>query len=143
MADSVVTIGAEVSGLKSGVEEAKVSLRSLAETAEKAGRRGADGLDKIGQGAGDSAKEVERANKRRERSYASLENAIRRDIAAYQAGSKASRAYYEALAGQRGLDKARLTPLLHDLERARELHLANVAAARQHRQMVGNITLGQ
>ena len=143
MADSVVTIGAEVSGLKSGVEEAKVSLRSLAETAEKAGRRGADGLDKIGQGAGDSAKEVERANKRRERSYASLENAIKRDIAAMQAGGKASRAYYEALAGQRGLDKARLTPLLHDLERARELHLANVAAARQHRQMVGNITLGQ
>lgn len=143
MADSVVTIGAEVSGLKSGVEEAKVSLRSLAETAERAGRRGADGLDKIGQGAGDSAKEVERANKRRERSYASLENAIKRDIAAMQAGGKASRAYYEALAGQRGLDKARLTPLLHDLERARELHLANVAAARQHRQMVGNITLGQ
>ena len=143
MADSVVTIGAEVSGLKSGVEEAKVSLRSLAETAEKAGRRGADGLDKIGQGAGDSAKEVERANKRRERSYASLENAIKRDIAAMQAGGKASRAYYEALAGQRGLDKARLTPLLHDLERARELHLANAAAARQHKQMVGNISLGQ
>lgn len=143
MADSVVTIGAEVSGLKSGVEEAKVSLRSLAETAEKAGRRGADGLDKIGQGAGDSAKEVERANKRRERSYASLENAIKRDIAAMQAGGKASRAYYEALAGQRGLDKARLTPLLHDLERARELHLANVSAARQHKQMVGNISLGQ
>lgn len=143
MADSVVTIGAEVSGLKSGVEEAKVSLRSLAETAEKAGRRGADGLDKIGQGAGDSAKEVERANKRRERSYTSLENAIKRDIAAMQAGGKASRAYYEALAGQRGLDKARLTPLLHDLERARELHLANAAAARQHKQMVGNISLGQ
>ncbi|QED92848.1 phage tail length tape measure family protein [Eikenella exigua] len=143
MADSVVTIGAEVSGLKSGVEEAKVSLRSLADTAEKAGRRGADGLGAVGVGAADAAKEVERANKRRERSYTSLENAIKRDIAAMQAGGKASRAYYETLAGQRGLDKARLTPLLHDLERARELHLANIAAARRHRQMVGNITLGQ
>lgn len=143
MADSVVTIGAEVSGLKSGVEEAKVSLRSLAETAEKAGRRGADGLDAIGKGAGDSAKEVERANKRRERSYASMENAIRRDIAAMTAGSKASRAYYEVLAGQLGLDKVRLDPLLNQLDRARELHQANIAAARQHRQMVGNITIGQ
>ncbi|MCG3358889.1 phage tail length tape measure family protein, partial [Neisseria meningitidis] len=48
---------------------------------------------------------------------ASLENAIRRDIAVKIAGGKANREYYEELARQRGIDIARLNPLLSQLDR--------------------------
>ena len=117
MAESKIIIGADVSGVKSGVSEAKLSLTDLANTAQSAGKRGADGVKKMGEGAGVAAGDTERANKRMERAYASLENAIRRDIAMKQAGTKASREYYEALASQRGMDAGRLNPLLSQLDK--------------------------
>lgn len=115
--ETKIYITAETGGVVSGVEKAKQSIKSLGDVASSQGRRISDGLVHSGDGAEKSSTVVSAASKRTERSLASLENAIRRDIAVKIAGGKANREYYEELARQRGIDIARLNPLLSQLDR--------------------------
>lgn len=115
--ETKIYITAETGGVISGVEKAKQSIKSLGDVASSQGRRISDGLVHSGDGAEKSSTVVSAASKRTERSLASLENAIRRDIAVKIAGGKANREYYEELARQRGIDIARLNPLLSQLDR--------------------------
>ena len=115
--ETKIYITAETGGVVSGVEKAKQSIKSLGDVASSQGRRISDGLVHSGDGAEKSSMVVSAASKRTERSLASLENAIRRDIAVKIAGGKANREYYEEIARQRGIDIARLNPLLSQLDR--------------------------
>ena len=115
--ETKIYITAETGGVVSGVEKAKQSIKSLGDVASSQGRRISDGLVHSGDGAEKSSTVVSAASKRTERSLASLENAIRRDIAVKIAGGKANREYYEEIARQRGIDIARLNPLLSQLDR--------------------------
>lgn len=115
--ETKIYITAETGGVVSGVEKAKQSIKSLGDVASSQGRRISDGLVHSGDGAEKSSTVVSAASKRTERSLATLENAIRRDIAVKIAGGKANREYYEEIARQRGIDIARLNPLLSQLDR--------------------------
>lgn len=115
--ETKIYITAETGGVVSGVEKAKQSIKSLGDVASSQGRRISDGLVHSGDGAEKSSTVVSAASKRTERSLATLENAIRRDIAVKIAGGKANREYYEEIARQRGIDIARLNPLLSQLDK--------------------------
>lgn len=115
--ETKIYITADTGGVVGGVETAKKSIKSLGDTASAQGRRISDGLAHGGAGADKSATAVSAAAKRTERSLSALENAIRRDIAVKVAGGKANREYYEELARQRGIDVARLNPLLSQLDK--------------------------
>lgn len=119
-----VRIGLNNQDFLSGVDESKASIKGLADVSRAAGKQTADGLKKTGDAAKDAAKqarEAERAAKQaaqtQERRSMALENQILRETAALQAGSKQTRAYYELLIEQRGLDKARFEGLLQQLDK--------------------------
>lgn len=106
MTDSKIIIGADVRGVTDGVTEAKLSIKSLADTAESQGRRAGSGLDKVGTSAGKAATEVEKAAQKQERATRSIISSIEREIAAQEAGGRHTAGYYEALAKRRGADIA-------------------------------------
>lgn len=106
MTDSKIIIGADVRGVTSGVTEAKLSIKSLADTAESQGRRAGSGLDKVGTSAGKAATEVEKAAKKQERATRSIINSVEREVAARQSGGRNTAGYFEMLAKQRGADVA-------------------------------------
>ena len=93
--ETKIYITAETGGVVSGVEKAKQSIKSLGDVASSQGRRISDGLVHSGDGAEKSSTVVSAASKRTERSLATLENAIRRDIAVKIAGGNANREYYD------------------------------------------------
>lgn len=102
-------IAADASGVEAGVSKAKKSLSSLGVTAESAGKRAADGLDKIGEGGDQAATKVDRSTK-------SLIGSIQRTTAALEAGGRSSSDYFRALASQRGVDTGALKPYLDQLD---------------------------
>ena len=118
MADKILTFSADVSPLKQGVEEAKVSIVSLGETASKTGKTGADGLSKITVSAKEVSSQTDAAAKKMERSAQSIANSIQRDIAAVTAGNKATSDYYKIISQQRGIDVTQFEPLLKQLDAA-------------------------
>lgn len=102
-------IAADASGVEAGVSKAKKSLSSLGVTAESAGKRAADGIDKIGEGGDKAATKVDRSTK-------SLIGSIQRTTAALEAGGRSSSDYFKALASQRGVDTGALKPYLDQLD---------------------------
>ena len=116
MADNMIRIGADVSGVETGVEKAKKSIHSLTVSVEQGGRRISAGMKPAADGAA-AAAGFEEANRRMERSLKSMQNAIQRDIAMKEAGERGTRRYYEALAAQRGIPTAALNPYLSQLDK--------------------------
>ena len=104
-----IKIGADASGVETGVGKAKRSLASLGETAKKAGQDAGAGMASVGAGGDKAAKDVERATK-------NIQGQLQRAIAAFDAGEKGSRKFYESIARQRGVDVNTLKPLLDQLD---------------------------
>ena len=117
MADNMIRIGADVSGVEAGVAKAKRSIHSLTVSVEQGGRRISAGMKPAADGAAAAAAGFEEANRRMERSLKSMQNAIQRDIAMKEAGERGTRRYYEALAAQRGIPTAALNPFLSQLDK--------------------------
>lgn len=117
MADNMIRIGADVSGVETGVAKAKKSIHSLTVSVEQGGRRISAGMKPAADGAAATAAGFEAADKRVERSLKSMERAIQRDIAMKEAGERGTRRYYEALAAQRGIPTAALNPFLSQLDK--------------------------
>ncbi|MBM7064832.1 phage tail length tape measure family protein [Neisseria elongata] len=117
MADNMIRIGADVSGVEAGVAKAKKSIHSLTVSVEQGGRRISAGMKPAADGAAAAAAGFEAADKRVERSLKSMERAIQRDIAMKEAGERGTRRYYEALAAQRGIPTAALNPYLSQLDK--------------------------
>lgn len=131
MTDSKIIIGADVRGVKDGVTEAKLSIRSLADTAESQGRRAGAGLDKVGTSAGKAATEVEKAAAKQERATRSIINTVEREVAARQAGGRNTAGYFEMLAKQRGADVTAVQKVTAALK------------AQESQLKLNNITVGQ
>jgi len=104
-----IRIGADASGVETGVSKAKKSLASLGAAALQAGREAAKGVGSIGEGGDKSARQVESATK-------SIVSSLQRQIAAFEAGGRGTRAYQESLARIRGVDVSALKPLLDQLD---------------------------
>ena len=131
MTDSKIIIGADVRGVTDGVTEAKLSIRSLADTAESQGRRAGAGLDKVGTSAGKAATEVEKAAKNQERATRSIINSVEREVAAREAGGRNTAGYFEMLAKQRGADVTAVQKVTAALK------------AQESQLKLNNITVGQ
>ena len=117
MADNMIRIGVDASGVEAGVEKAKKSIKSLGQAAQQGGRQASAGMKPAADGAAAAAAGFEAADKRVERSLKSMQNAIQRDIAMKEAGERGTRRYYEALAAQRGIPTAALNPFLSQLDK--------------------------
>ena len=117
MADNMIRIGVDASGVETGVEKAKKSIKSLGQAAQQGGRQASAGMKPAADGAAAAAAGFEEANRRVERSLKSMERAIQRDIAIKEAGERGTRRYYEALAAQRGIPTAALNPFLSQLDK--------------------------
>ena len=74
-------------------------------------RAAASSIDKIGDGAGESAQKVDRASK-------SMIASIQRATAATQAGGQSTSAYFDAISKQRGLNSDALKPYIDQLRAA-------------------------
>ena len=131
MTDSKIIIGADVRGVTDGVTEAKLSIRSLADTAESQGRRAGAGLDKVGTSAGNAATEVEKAAAKQERATRSIINSVEREIAVREAGGRNTAGYFEMLAKQRGADVTAVQKVTAALK------------AQESQLKLNNITVGQ
>lgn len=117
MADNMIRIGVDASGVEAGVEKAKKSIKSLGQAAQQGGRQASAGMKPAADSAAAAAAGFEAADKRVERSLKSMERAIQRDIAMKEAGERGTRRYYEALAVQRGIPTAALNPFLSQLDK--------------------------
>ena len=136
MTDSKIIIGADVRGVTDGVTEAKLSIRSLADTAESQGRRAGAGLDKVGTSAGKAATEVEKAAKNQERATRSIINSVEREVAARQAGGRNTAGYFEMLAKQRGADVTAVQKVTAALkEQESQLKLNNITVGQYNNAM--------
>lgn len=131
MTDSKIIIGADVRGVTDGVTEAKLSIKSLADTAESQGRRAGAGLDKVGTSAGNAATEVEKAAAKQERATRSIINSVEREIAVRQTGGRNTADYFEMLAKQRGADVTAVQKVTAALK------------AQESQLKLNNITVGQ
>lgn len=108
-------ITADASGVETGVNKAKRSLKDLGATASSTGRQAADSIGSIGDGGKQASQKVDSATK-------NMIGSIQRQIAIMEAGSKSGAEYYRVLASQRGIDTNSLKPYLDQLD---------VAAAKQ------------
>ena len=136
MTDSKIIIGADVRGVTDGVTEAKLSIKSLADTAESQGRRAGAGLDKVGTSAGKAATEVEKAAAKQERATRSIINSVEREIAVRQAGGRNTADYFEILAKQRGADVTAVQKVTAALKaQESQLKLNNITAGQYNNAM--------
>lgn len=112
MADlkSQLEISADASGVETGVNQAKRSLASLGQSATAAGKQSQQALGGIADSGAQTTQKIDAATR-------SLTNSIQRQIAATEAGGKATSNYYRLLASQRGVDVGGLTPYLDQLDR--------------------------
>src|SRR5690606_30083297 len=92
-----------------GFEQVKQGARSMAQSVSAEAGKASKAVDNIGNGGSASSKKVENATR-------SMIQSIQRTTAAMEAGSRSSTQYYEALAGQRGVDVNALRPYLAQLE---------------------------
>lgn len=104
-----IKIGADASGVEAGVGKAKRSLADLGASAKKAGQDAGAGMGAVGAGGDKAAREVERATK-------NIQGQLQRAVAAFEAGERGSRQFYESIARQRGVDVNALRPLLDQLD---------------------------
>ena len=123
--ESIIRIGADASGVATGVRQAESSLNNLANTARRAGGQAAGSLNNVGTAATQTAQAQERATR-------SIERSLQREIALREAGERGSRQYYESLAQQRGINITRLEPMLNDLERLRQQTNRNTISQGQY-----------
>ena len=136
MTDSKIIIGADVRSVTDGVTEAKLSIKSLADTAESQGRRAGAGLDKVGTSAGKAATEVEKAAAKQERATRSIINSVEREIAVRQAGGRNTADYFEILAKQRGADVTAVQKVTAALKaQESQLKLNNITAGQYNNAM--------
>ena len=107
-----IVVGADSSGVATGLEAGKRSLKDFAQQATSAGKDAGKGIASIGEGGDAAARKVEIATK-------SMIGSIQRTTAATEAGDKSTRQYQESLARMRGVDVNALKPYLDQLDAAK------------------------
>jgi phage-related minor tail protein len=126
MSDQIGTasigLAVDSSGVDAGLNRMEASVTQTARSLSTLGRRGAEAVEGIGSGARTAADNTERATRR-------IQNEIQRTTAVAQAGERGTRAYYEAIANQRGANLNALRPYLDQLEQVRAAQQAATQAA--------------
>ena len=108
-----IEITADATGVEAGIGRAKRSLADLAAAAKTAGADASQGLSGAGNGGAEAATKIDRATQ-------NIIGSIQRASAAATAGGKATSAYFESIAKQRGISSDVLKPFLADLDAANE-----------------------
>ncbi|MEM5384136.1 phage tail length tape measure family protein [Paraburkholderia phymatum] len=98
---------------RKGFSDVKDAARDMAQSVTTQGAAAGKAIDSVGSGGAASAQKVESATR-------SMIQSIQRTTAVMEAGSKSSSAYFEALAGQRGIPTDALAPYLAALDAAKK-----------------------
>jgi phage-related minor tail protein len=117
-----IGLAVDSSGVDAGLNTMEATVSRAARSLSTLGRQGAAAVEGIGTGASTASGNVSRATR-------SIQNDIQRTTAITQAGERGTRAYYEALASQRGADVNALRPFLDQLEQVRTRQQEAAAAA--------------
>jgi phage-related minor tail protein len=117
-----IGLAVDASGVDAGLNTMEATVARAGRSLSSLGRQGAQSIDGIAAGATSAASTTERATRR-------IQNEIQRVTAAAQAGERGTRAFYEALASQRGADLNTLRPYLDQLDQVRDAQQAAGAAA--------------
>lgn len=126
-----IKVGADSSGVATGLEPGKRALKDFGASADGAGKS----LAGMGNGSAQSAQKVEQATK-------SMIQSIQRTTAATEAGDKSTRAYQESLARMRGIDVAALKPYLDQLDAVKAKQLAATASTEKFANTLDAVKLG-
>lgn len=119
------------SDAKAGFAQVADAAKTMAQSVAQAGKEAAKGIDGIGAGTDASAAKLDRAT-------SNMIGSIQRATAAADAGKKSGSAFYESLAGQRGISVDALKPYLTQLDAAIAKSKALEAATVPALDKVGN-----
>lgn len=109
IAEGQIGVSIDGNGIKGDVAQIVNSISEIDKAAARTGTKASQGLDKIGDGAINSANNVDRATK-------NITNSIERTIATIKAGGRGTSAFFESLANIRGADGAALKPYIEQLK---------------------------
>lgn len=98
----------DTTGARAGFQEIQREAGTMAQAVARASEHADTAVEGIGTSAASSARNVDASTR-------NMINAIQRQTAAMEAGSRSGSAYYEVLARQRGVDPAALEPYLAQL----------------------------
>ena len=114
MSDGKVQLGAELdaSGVKQGAAEVTGAVRQMGKDVEREAARVSAATSKMGGGSEQAAQSAQKAER-------SIIASIQRQTAAYEAGGRSTREYYEAIARLRGVGADALKPYLDQLDAAK------------------------
>lgn len=106
-----VSIGGE--GITSDVAQIVNSIDGIEKAASRAGQRGSQGIEKLGDGAILAANNVDRATK-------NISSSIERSIATIKAGGRGTSAFFESLANTRNANLNVLKPYIDELKQVEQ-----------------------
>ena len=118
MSDGKVQLEAELdaSRVKQGAAEVTGAVRQMGREVERESSRVSAATAKMGGGGEQAAQSTQKAER-------SIIASIQRQTAAYEAGGRSTREYYEAIARQRGIGADVLKPYLDQLDAAKSKQL--------------------
>lgn len=108
-----IKLGVDASGVETGVGRAKRSIEDLGSAVENVGKRGGEGLNRMGRDGADAGQKLDQVTR-------NMVNSLQRQIAATEAGGTATRQYQESIARLRGANMDVLRPYLEQLDAARD-----------------------
>ena len=118
-----IGLAVDSSGVDAGLNQVDATVTRVGRSLRTLGRTGAVSIEELGTGAGRANTSVSRATR-------NIQNEIQRVTAVAEAGARGTRAYYEALANQRGVSIDTLRPYIDRLEevRRKQAEIAQQAA---------------
>jgi tape measure domain-containing protein len=137
MSDGKVQLEAELdaSRVKQGAAEVTGAVRQMGREVEREAGRVSAATAKMGSGGERAAQSTQKAER-------SIIASIQRQTAAYEAGGRSTREYYEAIARQRGIGADVLKPYLDQLDAAKEKQAEAAQGAKGFGDSLGMVRAG-
>lgn len=137
MSDGKVQLEAELdaSRVKQGAAEVTGAVRQMGREVEREAGRVSAATSKMGSGGEQAAQSTQKAER-------SIIASIQRQTAAYEAGGRSTREYYEAIARQRGIGADVLKPYLDQLDAAKEKQAEAAQGAKGFGDSLGMVRAG-
>lgn len=106
-----IKLAVDASGVETGTARAKRSIEDLGNTVENVGKRGGEGLNRMGRDGTEAGQKLDQVTR-------NMVSSLQRQIAAAEAGGTATRQYQESIARLRGANMDVLRPYLDQLDAA-------------------------
>ncbi len=137
MSDGKVQLeaGLDASRVKQGAAEVTGAVRQMGREVEREAGRVSAATSKMGSGGEQAAQSTQKAER-------SIIASIQRQTAAYEAGGRSTREYYEAIARQRGIGADVLKPYLDQLDAAKEKQAEAAQGAKGFGDSLGMVRAG-